>query len=99
MASFAAGDGFRVPQDTETWGAIAYLAVVGSVISFLVFFSLLQRWSATSLSFISVFMPVVALLLGFVVLDERPTVWTVLGAVLILVGVILALTRARRISP
>ena len=35
----------------------------------------------------------VALLLGFVFLDERPTVWTGLGAVLILAGVALAVTK------
>lgn len=99
LASYAAGDGFRIPNDSQTWGAILYLAVVGSVVSFLAFFSLLKRWSATSLSFISVFMPVVALWLGFVVLDEKPTIWTMLGGVLIIVGVMLALTRTHSIPP
>ena len=41
--------------------------------AFLVYFSLLRTWSVTSLSFISVFTPAIALLLGFVFLDERPT--------------------------
>jgi drug/metabolite transporter (DMT)-like permease len=61
-------------------------------VSFLVYFSLLKTWSVTSLSFISVFTPAIALALGFVFLDERPTLWTVAGAILILVGVALALT-------
>jgi drug/metabolite transporter (DMT)-like permease len=51
-----------------------------------------RTWSVTSLSFISVFTPVVALLLGFVFLGERPTALTAVGAVLILGGVGLALT-------
>ena len=91
-ASIVAGDGFDVPRDAATWGAIGYLAVAGSVITFLVYFSLLKTWSVTSLSFISVFTPAIALFLGFVFLEERPTLWTVAGTILILGGVVLALT-------
>ena len=92
LVSLAAGDGLRVPQDTSTWAAVGYLAVAGSVITFLGYFTLLKTWSVTSLSFISVFTPAIALLLGFVFLDERPTLTNGLGAVLILGGVALALS-------
>lgn len=95
-ASLIAGDGVRLPRDAPTWGAILYLALLGSVVTFLVYFTLLKTWSVTALSFISVFTPVVALLLGFLVLDERPTARTGLGAVLILAGVTLAVTAADR---
>jgi drug/metabolite transporter (DMT)-like permease len=94
-ASLVAGDGFRLPDDLPTWSAVTYLAIAGSVVTFLVYFRLLKIWSVTSLSFISVFTPVVALVLGFVFLDERPTMWTAVGAGLILGGVVLALTRGR----
>ena len=93
VASFAAGEGFALPEDSGTWVAVLYLALAGSALAFLVYFSMLKTWSVTSLSFISVFTPAIALLLGFVVLDERPTVWTVFGAALIVSGVALALTR------
>lgn len=86
------GEAFRLPREMSTWAPIIYLAIVGSVVSFLVYFSLLKTWSVTSLSFISVFTPAIALALGFVFLDERPTPWTAVGAVLILAGVSLALT-------
>jgi drug/metabolite transporter (DMT)-like permease len=62
------------------------------VVTFLIYFSLLKTWSVTSLSFISVFTPAIALALGFVFLDERLTLWTGLGAALILAGVAMALT-------
>ena len=91
-ASLVAGDGFQLPRDAPTWGAVAYLAIVGSVVTFLAYFTLLKTWSVTSLSFISVFTPAIALLLGFVFLDERPTVLTGVGAALILAGVTVALT-------
>jgi drug/metabolite transporter (DMT)-like permease len=89
-ASLANGDRFRLPADTATWAAIMYLALVGSVLAFLVYFSLLKTWSVMSLSFISVFTPAIALILGFVFLDEPLTVWKVGGALLILVAVVLA---------
>src|SRR5688572_32448234 len=95
VASLAAGDGFGMPRDTQTIAAIGYLAVAGSVVSFLAYFSLLKSWSVTSLSFISVFTPAIALVLGFVFLDERPTMWTVVGALLIVAGVGLAVTPQR----
>jgi drug/metabolite transporter (DMT)-like permease len=95
-ASLVAGDGLRLPSDVPTWSAVAYLAVAGSVVTFLVFFSLLKTWSVTSLSFISVFTPAIALILGFVFLDERPTLWTGVGAGLVFAGVTIALTDSRR---
>jgi drug/metabolite transporter (DMT)-like permease len=91
LASLLAGDGFGIPRDAAPWSAIAYLAIAGSVITFLVYFTLLKVWSVTTLSFISVFTPALALFLGFAVLDERPRGWTVIGATLILAGVGLAL--------
>ena len=95
VMSLTAGEEFRLPRDAATWGAVIYLAVAGSVVSFLVYFTLLKTWSVTSLSFISVFTPAVALLLGFVFLDERPTLLTAVGAAFILTGVMLALTTRR----
>ena len=96
LASLAVGDGFLLPRDASTWTAIAYLAVAGSVITFLGYFTLLKTWTVTSLSFISVFTPAIALILGFVFLDERPTLWTAAGAALILGGVALALIPERQ---
>jgi drug/metabolite transporter (DMT)-like permease len=93
-AAVATGEHVQLPQDLTTWSAIAYLAIIGSVVSFLVYFSLLKTWSVTSLSFIAVFTPAIALALGFVFLDERPTLWTAGGTVLILAGVALALTKS-----
>ena len=92
LVSLAAGHGLRVPQDASTWAAVGYLAIAGSVITFLGYFTLLKTWSVTSLSFISVFTPAIALLLGFVFLDERPTIANGVGAALILGGVALALS-------
>ena len=95
VMSLAAGDGLLLPEDTATWTAILYLAIAGSVITFLGYFTLLKTWSVTSLSFISVFTPAIALILGFAFLDERPTLWTGVGGLLVLGGVALALVPDR----
>jgi drug/metabolite transporter (DMT)-like permease len=97
-ASLVAGEGFRLPADPGTWAAVGYLAIAGSVVTFLSYFTLLKSWSVTSLSFISVFTPAIALLLGFVFLGERPTLLAVLGAILILAGVIIA-TKSQTPNP
>jgi drug/metabolite transporter (DMT)-like permease len=89
LVGLAHGEGFRVPTDAATLAAVAYLSVVGSVLSFLIYFSLLKTWSVMSLSFISVFTPLIALLLGFVFLHEPLTLWRVAGTLLIVVAVLL----------
>ncbi len=96
VASLATGDGIAFPRDVYTWAAVVYLAMAGSVVTFLIYFSLLKTWSVTGLSFVSVFTPAVALLLGFVFRGERMTILMLLGAALILTGVAVALMRPRR---
>ena len=92
VVSLAVGDGLVLPREASTWAAIGYLAIAGSVVTFLAYFTLLKTWSVTSLSFISVFTPAIAVFLGFFFLDERPTLSSAAGAVLILGGVALALS-------
>ena len=96
VVSLAVGDGLVLPREASTWAAIGYLAIAGSVVTFLAYFTLLKTWSVTSLSFISVFTPAIALFLGFFFLDERPTLSSGAGAVLILGGVALALMPDRK---
>lgn len=96
LAAVAAGERLQVPREPQTLAAIGYLAIMGSVVSFLGYFSLLKTWSVTSLSFISVISPAIALALGFVFLAEHPTPLMALGGALVLAGVALALTTGRR---
>jgi drug/metabolite transporter (DMT)-like permease len=98
-ASIVAGDGFDVPRSASAWLAILYLAIFGSVVGFLSYFTLLKNWTVTSLSFVTIFTPVVALLLGVVFLNERVTIGMLAGAALIVAGVGLASTRGAGRSP
>jgi drug/metabolite transporter (DMT)-like permease len=89
--SWLVGDGINLPPDAASWMAVIYLALIGSVVAFLIYFSLLKTWTATTVSFFGVFTPAIALLLGAVVLHERLSVWSVAGSALILAGVSAAL--------
>jgi len=66
--------------------ALAYLAVVASSLGFLIYFTLLERLGPIEINLVSYAAPVAAAATGLVVLDERPTPYTVAGFLLVLVG-------------
>lgn len=70
--------------------SLLYLTLVGSVITFVANYWLLKRIDAVFLSLSSFINPIVAVILGAVVLGERlpPTVFT--GAALVLLGLLVA---------
>jgi drug/metabolite transporter (DMT)-like permease len=87
VASIGLGEVRAMPRGAA-WIPIAYLTVVGSLGAFATFAWLIQRWPVTRISFVSVVVPVVALLLGMLVLHEQPGSTAVLGSVVILGAVI-----------
>jgi len=64
--------------------AIGYLAVFGSVVGFVGYFYLMTRMSAANVSLITLLTPVLALLLGAYLANEKLEVQTLAGSVLIL---------------
>ncbi|SFS07149.1 Permease of the drug/metabolite transporter (DMT) superfamily [Halomicrobium zhouii] len=66
--------------------ALAYLVVVASALGFLVYFDLLERLGPIEINFVSYAAPVVAAVTGFLVLQETPSVFTVAGFTLIVIG-------------
>ncbi|HUK61919.1 MAG TPA: EamA family transporter, partial [Dongiaceae bacterium] len=71
--------------------ALAYLVVFGSVVGFAAYFYLLRHWDATTVSTSTYVNPVVAVILGALILGEPVTAPMVIGTVVILVGVTLVL--------
>jgi probable blue pigment (indigoidine) exporter len=70
------------------WGLVAYMALAGTFMPFLLFFWMLQRVSATTASLPSYLIPVIALAGGALLLDEQVTWLMAAGGVLILAGVV-----------
>jgi drug/metabolite transporter (DMT)-like permease len=84
--------------DAVSLGALFYLALVGTALTFSLYFWLLERVPATQLSLIAYIAPVIAVGVGALFLDEQLTARTLGGAALVVVGVALGTARgaARR---
>ncbi|ARN75608.1 DMT family transporter [Oceanicoccus sagamiensis] len=77
-----------VISDTSLW-SILYLAIVGSLLGFVVFFYVMKHMSVGLVTLILLITPVSALILGKTVADEVISLPIVLGSVLILAGLIM----------
>jgi len=81
------GEPFALPRQADTWAAVGYLVVFGSVVMFALFVFTLQRWTASAVSYVTLLMPLVTVALAAVLTDERVTLSFVLGGAVILGGV------------
>ena len=70
--------------------SILYLAIIGSILTFGSYFWLLKRVEAVYLSLTSFVNPIIAVFLGAIVLDESLAPMVILGAALVLLGILTA---------
>jgi len=80
--------------NASSLGAIAYLAIPGSAVTFMLYYWLLEHLPATKVALIAYLSPVVAVTVGALFLDEPYTSRMLLGSALVIAGVALA-TRPR----
>ena len=73
----------------QSWIAVAYLVVFGSVISFIAYLFALQNLSTEQASLYAYVNPVVAVLLGWLIFSESLTVFIAVGGLVALLGVYL----------
>jgi drug/metabolite transporter (DMT)-like permease len=66
---------------------LLYLAIVGSVVAFLLYYWLMQNMDVTKTMLISLVTPVVAVILGMIVLDEQLSWRTLVGGAMIIAGI------------
>ncbi len=87
----------REPWGIPTWpqglGAILYLAIAGSVVTFVAWQWLLKEMQATSLSYIALIIPIVAVLLGASLGKETFDVIDLGGAAIVLLGIYVSTSR------
>ena len=79
-----------VHLDMTTWGTILYLAVLGSVVAFSLYFWTIKRIDVTLLSYQTFIIPILALLFGWIFIHEGVSARVALGTLLILGGISLA---------
>ncbi len=91
--SLTSGEGWRVPSWPEGIGAILYLAIAGSVVTFVTYLWLLKEAEATSLSFVALITPIVAILLGARFGSETFGPIDLAGTAVVLLGIYVAISR------
>jgi drug/metabolite transporter (DMT)-like permease len=88
-----------LPRRPETWAAMAYLVVIGSVVVFLLYLIVLRYWTASRASYGFVIIPFVTIVLSAWLDNEPVGVGLVLGGLLVLAGVYVGALRPTRITP
>ncbi len=73
----------------QSWAAIAYLVIFGSVISFIAYLYALQNLSTEQASLYAYINPIVAVLLGWMIFSEKLTMFIAMGGLVTLLGVYL----------
>jgi drug/metabolite transporter (DMT)-like permease len=96
VASLALGEHAVLPRRAETWGAIAYLVVAGTVVVFVLYLVVLRHWSASRAAYGFVLVPVVTVALSAWLDDEPVTVALVLGGIVVLGAVYVGALRPVR---
>lgn len=87
VASLASGERWTLPAQASTWAAIATLIVFGGVVLFFLVLVILQRWTASAVSYCFVLFPVVAILLSAWLEGTPITTGVLVGAALVAVAV------------
>jgi Permeases of the drug/metabolite transporter (DMT) superfamily len=97
VVAMAAGEHLDVAQITgRSWAGLGYLILVGSLVGFTSYVWLLGNAPISLVSTYAYVNPVVAVILGIVVLGETATTSMLLGGLVIIVGVALVVSTERR---
>ena len=70
-----------------TWGAIAFLVIISSIIAFVAYLYALQKLPTGLVSVYAYINPIVAVITGSIMLNERMTLIMMAGAIITLTGV------------
>jgi drug/metabolite transporter (DMT)-like permease len=90
LVAAVTGVGWQVGTTASWWLALAYLAVVGSVVSFLLYFKLVQREGPARAALTGVLIPVIALGVSAVLEGWQPSALSLAGMALCLGSVYVA---------
>lgn len=86
---------FANPISGRSWFAVGWLGLLGSCLAYILFYFIIREWGATRASLVTYILPVVAFVLGALVLDEVITWQVFVGGLLIIAGIAIVNRRAR----
>jgi drug/metabolite transporter (DMT)-like permease len=87
VLSALVGDAWLAPTQADTWGAMVFLVLGGSVAVFGLYAFLLGRWSASAVSYILLLQPLPTLVYSALLRGEPLTPALLIGGSIMLVGV------------
>jgi drug/metabolite transporter (DMT)-like permease len=96
IVSIAIGEPARFALNPRTLAALAYLTIFGSVIAYSAYIYALAHMRTSRSSLYAYINPVVAVILGWLILDERLTTLSIVATIVILGGVALVQTAKGR---
>jgi drug/metabolite transporter (DMT)-like permease len=100
LAASGIGESWReAAWTTEAVGSIAYLALIGSAVPFVVLTVLLRHLSAQAMSFLAMLLPFGALVFGAALYSEAITARALAGAALVAVGLLISQGAPARRGP
>jgi drug/metabolite transporter (DMT)-like permease len=83
----------------QSWAAIGYLIIFGSLVAFICYLYALQNLPTEQTSIYAYINPIVAVLCGWLIFNEHVTIFIVIGGVVTLLGVYLVNQAFRKIPP
>ena len=98
-AGVALGQHLSFDYTARTWVALGYLVVFGSVVAFSAYVWLLANAPISLVATYAYVNPVVAVLLGWLVLDERISTTTFVGGAVVVASVAIVISSERRPAP
>ncbi|HET7399092.1 MAG TPA: EamA family transporter [Intrasporangium sp.] len=99
LAALLSGERFSADIGPRAWGALGYLVVVGSLVGFTAYAWLLQHAPISLIATHTYVNPVVAVLLGWLVLGEPVTSTLLLGGGVVIAAVVLVVSAERPARP
>lgn len=102
LLTVSAATGNTIPVTAiawQSWLAIGYLVVFGSVISFIAYLYALQNLTTEQTSIYAYINPIVAMLLGWLIFAEKLTIFIAVGGLIALAGVYLVNKAYKTPSP
>ncbi|HJW28470.1 MAG TPA: EamA family transporter, partial [Saprospiraceae bacterium] len=100
LYSFSSATGRAIPVTAiawQTWVAVAYLVIFGSLIAFICYLYALQNLATEQASIYAYINPIVAVVFGSIIFDEKLTIYLAIGGLVTLLGVYLV-NRAYKIT-
>ena len=96
LSGLTVGERFTAAYSGRTWWALSYLVVFGSLLAFTAYVWLVSRAPISLVATYAYVNPVIAVLLGWLVLDERVTTVTLVGGGIVVAAVAVVITSERR---